>query len=236
MARKTTPRRPIFDPSALDDQVDNLPFGSRTAPSTPPVVQSDAATLPVASSSQSVHDTPQKAVLESAGTVPAPAPPPANQPSGGAGVIEGMPASVIPAATRRTNAQTRPPEVILSIEVYERLVKAAAAEKRAKRGASRRPFGIIVLDALDRHRERLASAWRGSQASEVPAPGSMFIRPTSTAVPARRRHVNPPRTVALAGITGANSAILDDCVTQWGSGTRSALVEQALRYEFAMSL
>ena len=236
MARKTGIKRPLFDPSAIEGQIDNLAaFRSPAASSPPPVPQSDAATLPAAGT-QPAQDTSQKTVLEPVGPIPALAPPRANQPSVHTEVIKVRPESAKPAATRRTNAQTRPPDVVLPVEVYERLVKAAAAEKRAKKGASRRPFGIIVLDALDRHRERLATAWRSSQASETPTPGSLFIRPASTDRAARRRRVHPPRTVTLAGITAANGAILDDCVKQWGSGSRSALVEQALRYEFAMPL
>ena len=58
------------------------------------------------------------------------------------------------------------------------------------------------------------------------------MRPASDAVPRRRRHAVTPRNVVLSGVNAANARRLDELVTAWGAGTRSALVEQALRYEF----
>ena len=87
------------------------------------------------------------------------------------------------------------------------------------------------MDALDHHADKLATAWTATTADQ-PTGGSLFIRASTKVVPPRRRHVLPPRTIPLAGMSIANARLLDDYVVKWGSTTRSALVEQALRYEF----
>ena len=64
--------------------------------------------------------------------------------------------------------------------------------------------------------------------------GALFVRPSSDAVPSRRRHASTPRTVVLSGVNAVNGRRLDELLTAWGAGTRSAL-EQALRYEFDLT-
>lgn len=140
---------------------------------------------------------------------------------------DGTPA---PAARRRRN---RPPEVSLSADVYARL-RAVSLQERLTHHSRARSFGEIVLDAVEAHADRLATAWT------TPAPpttgGGLFVRPAAGAVPRRRRHASPPVTVPLAGIDPTNAGLLDDYAAQWGAGTRAALVEQALRYEFDLGL
>jgi hypothetical protein len=126
----------------------------------------------------------------------------------------------------------RPPEVLLSSEVYDELYKVVLAEKKVRRGLAR-PMGGIVLDAIEAHASRLATTWSNQQPATV-GEGQLFARPSSNAVPRRRRHATAPRTVVLSGVTPANAERLDDLVMVWDTGTRSALVEQALRYEFAL--
>lgn len=123
----------------------------------------------------------------------------------------------------------RAPDAILSSDVYRELTRVSANERR--RHGKARSFGVIVLDAIEHHAQRLETAW-SVEPQEQPEPGSLFIRPTLTAVPERRSHRQPPRTISLAGIDAANAQLLDDYATKWGAGSRSALVEQALRYEF----
>lgn len=141
---------------------------------------------------------------------------------------DGTPAS---APRRRRN---RPPEVSLSADVYARL-RAVSLQERLTHHSRARSFGEIVLDAVEAHADRLATAWT---TPEPPAAGSggLFVRPAAGAVPRRRRHASPPVTVPLAGIDPTNSALLDDYAVRWGAGTRAALVEQALRYEFDLGL
>ena len=128
--------------------------------------------------------------------------------------------------------RVRPPEVLLSSEVYDELYRVQIAEKKVRRGLAR-TMGAIVLDAIEAHATRLATTWTHQQPAAV-GEGQLFERPSSNAVPRRRRHVTAPRTVVLSGVSAANGQRLDNLVLAWGAGTRSALVEQALRYEFGL--
>ena len=91
-------------------------------------------------------------------------------------------------------------------------------------------MGTIVLDTVEAHADRLKHTW--AAADDRVGEGGLFVRPASDAVPRRRRHAVTPRYVFLSGVNAANARRLDELVTAWGAGTRSALVEQALRYEF----
>lgn len=124
----------------------------------------------------------------------------------------------------------RPPEVLLSAEVYARLRAASGKERRARRGAAR-PFGVRAMDAIEAHADRLQRVWiDGNKQQHV----GLFARPAPGMVPPRRRHATPPVCIALSGIDATNAALLDRYVGEWSAGTRAALVEQALRYEFGM--
>tara|TARA_B100000609_G_C16863840_1_gene256561 strand:+ start:134 stop:505 length:372 start_codon:yes stop_codon:yes gene_type:complete len=119
----------------------------------------------------------------------------------------------------------------LSAEVYDELYRVQIAEKKVRRGLAR-TMGAIVLDAIEAHATRLATTWADQRFAV--GEGQLFERPSSNAVPRRRRHATAPRTVVLSGVSAANGKRLDDLVQAWNAGTRSALVEQALRYEFAV--
>ncbi|MBB3753692.1 hypothetical protein FHT44_006214 [Mycolicibacterium sp. BK634] len=220
----TPPRaksKPVFDPSALDDDLDDLWPGKPTPPRP-----------------QTVATTPRPA--PTAAPVSAPAAPspatPAPRPSA-AKPLPATPASrlrSVAAAASAGQAQTRyrPPEVLLSAEVYDALYQLQIAEKKSRRGLAR-PMGAIVLDAIERHADRLATTWDTME--DTVGEGGLFARPSSSAVPRRRRHAVAPRTVVLSGVNAANGRRLDELVPAWGAGTRSALVEQALRYEFNLT-
>ena len=135
------------------------------------------------------------------------------------------------AAPGSVRKRTRPPEVLLSSEVYDELYRVQIAEKKVCRGLAR-TMGTIVLDAIEAHASRLATTWTTERYAV--GEGQLFERPSSNAVPRRRRHATAPRTVVLSGVTAANGQRLDNLVQAWGAGTRSALVEQALRYEFGL--
>ncbi|BBX54509.1 hypothetical protein GCM10009645_20720 [Mycolicibacterium poriferae] len=119
----------------------------------------------------------------------------------------------------------------MSAEVYDELYRVQIAEKKVRRGLAR-TMGAIVLDAIEAHATRLATTWADQRFAV--GEGQLFERPSSNAVPRRRRHATAPRTVVLSGVSAANGKRLDDLVQAWNAGTRSALVEQALRYEFAV--
>lgn len=117
----------------------------------------------------------------------------------------------------------------MSADVYARLHGVAIEERRTKHSQAR-PFGKIVIDAIRAHASRLQTAW--APATDTDASDDLFVLDEPTAVPKRRRHASPPKTVPLSGINPENATRLDAYVQQWGAGTRSALVEQALRFEF----
>lgn len=213
-------RKPVFDQNALAEDLDDLwPVTPASAPPAP-------------------RPTPSRAAAPAPRPVPLPPPAPAATPAHQTPGAQTVPTDETTASSRRpasTGVRTpeprriRPPEVLLSAEVYDELYRVQIAEKKIRRGLAR-TMGAIVLDAIEAHASRLATTW--SDQRYAVGEGQLFERPSSTAVPRRRRHANPPRTVVLSGVTAANGQRLDDLVQAWDAGTRSALVEQALRYQF----
>jgi hypothetical protein len=243
MSTSRQKRKAVFDPSALDDDMDEMwPARSNAAPNptqtpiapraTPagevsPASSSPRPSTPVQVEQRQPHSAPLQLVAESEREQRAHAPVrtelevdhrrrrPASSPGSG-GVVK----------------RVRPPEVLLSAEVYDELYRVQIGEKKLRRGLAR-PMGTIVLDAIEAHAPRLATTW-STLAPSTMGEGQLFERPSSNAVPRRRRHVTAPRTVVLSGVSAANGQRLDNLVLAWGAGTRSALVEQALRYEFGL--
>lgn len=228
-------RKPVFDPSALDDDLDDLlparPAAAApqaaseplaAAPATPPAVErpNAAAAPPVA----------PPATLNNA-VAQAPPQAPLTRPPSGAPSDQPRHLATVTAVPGSVGKRTRPPEVLLSSEVYDELYRVQIAEKKVRRGLAR-TMGTIVLDAIEAHAPRLATTWTTERFAV--GEGQLFERPSSNAVPRRRRHATAPRTVVLSGVTAANGQRLDNLVQAWGAGTRSALVEQALRYEFGL--
>lgn len=230
MTRTTPPRvkgKPVFNPDALGDEIDRLWPGRKSdeppAPA-PQVGLAEAAPAPAAVGSEA--RTGEQAADSGGGRAQdAPAPKSATRaPLRSVGV---------PKVAAKANGQKRfrPPEALLSGEVYDALYQHQIGEKRVRRGQAR-PMGVIVLDAIEKHAERLQVAWTGD-VTRV-GEGALFERPVSSVVPPRRRHAVPARNIVLSGVTPANAQTLDALVEEWGAGTRSALVEQALRYEFEL--
>ncbi|QNJ89994.1 hypothetical protein HZU40_00625 (plasmid) [Mycolicibacterium fluoranthenivorans] len=228
-------RKPVFDPSALDDDLDDLlparpaaaapqaaPEPLAAAPATPPAVErpNAAAAPPVA---------PQATLNRAVAQAPPQAP--LTRPPSGAPSDQPRHLATVTAVPGSVGKRTRPPEVLLSSEVYDELYRVQIAEKKVRRGLAR-TMGTIVLDAIEAHAPRLATTWTTERFAV--GEGQLFERPSSNAVPRRRRHATAPRTVVLSGVTAANGQRLDNLVQAWGAGTRSALVEQALRYEFGL--
>ncbi|TXH18586.1 MAG: hypothetical protein E6R06_26405 [Mycobacterium sp.] len=122
----------------------------------------------------------------------------------------------------------RPPEVTLSEDVYVELC-AVSDKERQFHWESARPYGVRVMDAIEAHSDKLQKAW-----TDKPKTGGLFVRLSPEVVPPRRQHVTPPVCIALSGIDATNAKLLDRYVVQWSAGTRSALVEQALRFDLGM--
>lgn len=229
----TPPRikgKPVFDPDALNDDLDQLwpgPKDPSPAPQQPAAASAVATKPPAAPAPARAAVTPVAAPVAS--VVPPAVKSPAN-PSTPASVGRRL-RSVSSSSEAAAQPRYRPPEVSLSGEVYDALYSHQLAEKKTRRSLAR-TMGTIVLDAIQAHADRLQTAW----VEEIDEVGedSLFIRPASTVVPRRRRHAVPPRSVVLSGVTAANATRLDALVETWGAGTRSALVEQALRFEFGL--
>ncbi|OBK19145.1 hypothetical protein A9W96_05895 [Mycobacterium sp. 1245852.3] len=232
MSPSRTRGKPLFDPQALDQDLDELwPARPRAAaaPTPPPVSPQSVDT---AVSAEPAHSDPPPASAPAAEPVLASAPATelarATTPATSSPEQSTQPRQT---TTGRSTRRTRPPEVLLSAEVYDELYRTQIAEKKVRRGLAR-TMGAIVLDAIETHATKLATTWT-TQRYAV-GEGQLFERPSSHAVPRRRRHATAPRTVVLSGVTAANGQRLDNLVEAWAAGTRSALVEQALRYEFGL--
>ncbi|AFM20223.1 hypothetical protein Mycch_5559 (plasmid) [Mycolicibacterium chubuense NBB4] len=220
--------KPVFDPSALDDDLDEM---WPAAPARPPArnVEVSRSAAPAAATA-ATDATPSPVEPARAAVVSEPARSAAPPTSSVDGRRPGRRLNSVTVTAAGTAKRIRPPEVLLSSEVYDELYRVQIAEKKVRRGLAR-TMGAIVLDAIEAHAARLATTWTNQQPAAV-GEGQLFERPSSNAVPRRRRHVTAPRTVVLSGVTPANARRLDDLVAAWDAGTRSALVEQALRYEF----
>lgn len=130
---------------------------------------------------------------------------------------------------RTTGAHIKPPAPWVSFDVYSRLTEFSESEKRTKRSAAR-PFGAIVMDAIEHHSDALASTWKNNGSDSPPA-GKLFVREKNSRY---RRHAMPPRSITLQGMSPDNAKLLKKLQKQWGAGSVSDLVEQALRFEFGM--
>ncbi len=86
----------------------------------------------------------------------------------------------------------------------------------------------MALDAIEAHADELAQLWNASRAPETAGSG-LSSSPGQTRSSARRRHAQAPARVPLAGVLGSDVEQLDAVAREWGAGSRSALVEAALR-------
>ncbi|MCW4354132.1 ribbon-helix-helix domain-containing protein [Hoyosella sp. YIM 151337] len=134
----------------------------------------------------------------------------------------GVSAPPVPAVR---SARSAPPEAVVAPEVYQTLRKLTMRERQEKPDRAR-SYGQVVLDAVEAHAEDLASHWRETTAA--PAASRLFRR-VDPSQPRRRRHASSPARIPLAGIIPEDLRQLDTLAAEWGAGSRSALVEEALR-------
>ncbi|WP_237707995.1 ribbon-helix-helix domain-containing protein [Hoyosella subflava] len=123
------------------------------------------------------------------------------------------------------SARSAPPEAVVAPEVYQTLRKLTMRERQEKPDRAR-SYGQVVLDAVEAHVDDLASHWRETTAG--PAVSRLFQR-VDPSQPRRRRHATSPARIPLAGIIPEDIRQLDALASEWGAGSRSALVEEALR-------
>ncbi|MFE2960989.1 hypothetical protein [Nocardia tengchongensis] len=210
-------RRGAFKDDDLDDIDDLLP------PSPPaPVV---AVPVPQVAN-QDTAVTPQPR----AGDVPAGAtktPRKASSPKVGAEA----PAKRARTAPVRARAAQSIAEAHVGARVAQALRQLTHGEKQ-QRGRGR-SYGEVVLDAIEQFETELRQHFE-QQAGAVPA-GRLFRRVDQTR-PRRRRHTEPPVKIPLAGIIAPDVELLDNLVIEWQAGSRSALVEEALKLYLAQEI
>lgn len=132
---------------------------------------------------------------------------------------------LIPPRRRRATSSVPTAEVAPQLH---RLLRRLTNKERSKDPITARTYAQVVLDAIEAHQEQLATHWR-MEASGAQGGGGLFSR--RPAAPARRRrHAEPPARVPLTGLNRADGQVLDRLVTTWNAPSRSALVEQALRF------
>ncbi|OLT35031.1 hypothetical protein BJF84_15935 [Rhodococcus sp. CUA-806] len=125
-----------------------------------------------------------------------------------------------------TNGVNRPapPEVALPHEIYTAL-RALTLNERSADPIKARSYGQVVLDAVEEHAGELKTHWTAT----VTNSGTGLFKRAEAGRPTRRRHNAPQSRVPLAGVINSDAAVLDQLAIDWGAGSRSALVEQALR-------
>lgn len=115
--------------------------------------------------------------------------------------------------------------------VHRKLVQLTAKE-RARNPKTARSFAEVVLDAVEKHQDALSQFWR--QPAPAESSGLFRRQKVTTSTKRRRRHDEPPARIPLGGINPDDLATLEHLWVEWNAGSRSALVEQALRLEFRM--
>lgn len=236
-------RRAAFDPNALNDLDDVLPPLNlvRDAAAAGSAGE-DSAELTVPEAADVVQDQPRSSQSGSETPPQSQAIVTDDEPAlQRAGQIETAPieADDKQSPTRRADARRKsarrdastvtnrvaPPEVALPEEIYSAL-RSLTLEERSVDPTTARSYGHVVLDAVERHAAELQTHWASSTASS--SGGGLFKR-AEAGRPTRRRHNAPRARVPLAGVINADAAVLDQLASDWGAGSRSALVEQALR-------
>jgi hypothetical protein len=137
------------------------------------------------------------------------------------------PAVRAPAVPRRRTAAASVPTVQVDSTVHKKL-RSLTTKERARNPVTARSYTQVVLDAIEAHQDQLADMW--ARSDEQPATHGLFSRQRVTTSPhRRRRHAEPPARIPLAGLNPDDSAAIDQLVVDWNAGSRSALVEEALR-------
>ncbi|MDJ0362488.1 hypothetical protein [Rhodococcus sp. H29-C3] len=115
-------------------------------------------------------------------------------------------------------------------EIY-RALRSLTLEERSVDPTKARSYGQVVLDAVEEHAGELKEHWT----SAVPRVSGGLFKRAEAGRPTRRRHNAPQSRVPLGGVINSDVAVLDQLATDWGAGSRSALVEQALRLYLRVS-
>lgn len=205
-------RKGAFKADDLDDIDDLLP-----PPPPAPLAAAPVTTLPV----------PEPVQLDPVATPSAPVVKPARKAAAKTAATE--PAAKRPrqAAVRARSGQSTP-EAHVAAVVAEALRQVTHSEKQ-QRGRGR-SYGEVVLDAIEQFETELREHFTTAAAAKPK--GRLFQR-VDNSRPRRRRHAEPPVKIPLAGIIATDVESLDALAEEWQAGSRSALVDQALKFYLA---
>lgn len=128
---------------------------------------------------------------------------------------------------RRRRPASATPTAEVAPEVYKALRKLTNREK-ARNPITARTYAQVVLDAIEEGQEELSTFWTQA-ATGAGSGGGLFSRRPATPM-RRRRHAEPTGRVPLTGLNPDDSDMLNSLIDQWQAPSRSALVEQALRF------
>lgn len=218
----TRNRKAVFDPSAIDDEIDD--FFTAASPSE---LEIEVAAPPSAPAQTPKRRPASKLDPPSEHSTLSPTPV-GDRTRSTASAVKRAPTP----ETARSLAPSSPPEVSIAPTVYQALRELTLRERRTDPSTSR-PYGEVVLDAIDQSADLLALHWRAKPSSEGMT-NSLFSRPAPKQK--RRRHATPPARVPLAGIAAGDVQRLDELASDWSAGNRSILVERALRYYLGLDV
>ncbi|MFE4455780.1 hypothetical protein ACFROC_00350 [Nocardia tengchongensis] len=134
-------------------------------------------------------------------------------------------ARTVPARTRAVPPMA---EAHVASVVAEALRTVTHREKQAR--GKGRSYGEVVLDAIEEFETELREHFQGLATAE---PSGRLFKRVDRSRPRRRRHTEPPVKIPLAGIIADDIKQLDELVAEWKAGSRSALVDEALKLYLA---
>jgi len=117
----------------------------------------------------------------------------------------------------RARGQAHPADVHAAL-------RALTLRERTASPTTTRTYGRVALDAIETHAGALHH-WDTSPPTDT----GLFSSANTAITSRRRRHAQAPACVPLTGILASDATQLDHLAAAWGAGSRSALVEAALR-------
>lgn len=217
-------RKGAFTDDALGDIDDLLP-PTPPAPK-PPAPRTTVTTAPATATNPLVNGGAPASIGDNSGNLAAPKPAKRQSTKGNSATETAPKRPKQPSVRARGGFST--PEAHVASLAAEALRQLTHTEKQ-QRGKGR-SYGEVVLDAIEQHMDELKAHF--DPVANAKPKGRLFAR-VDHSRPRRRRHAEPPVKIPLAGIIASDLELLDDLVLQWHTGSRSALVDQALQLYLA---
>ena len=135
-----------------------------------------------------------------------------SQAAGAAGELRSV--SVAETKPRRRQVGPSAPTVQIDSAVHKKLRRLTRSES-IKNPTTARTYAAVVLDAIEANVDVLAHHWQPQSTGST----GMFSRRKATPVQ-RRRHIDPPMRIPLAGMNAEDLAVLDGLVIEWNAGSK----------------